>query len=698
MKEPKKRFRLQLTPKLLIAIVLLSIILSTANCIVGYRQYKTGIEKLYNDTAYNVAELARTYIDPALFAAYTGYAQQKVAGTISQEDYAAVTSAESYVRTQALLRELRRRFAANDIFAVHVDVEVLKSYSGTKDGWLPFLYIFDSYHIEAENFPLGGRSGMNPEFLEDCIKTSTTGEVVRDNYFVSKSEFGYNTSAIIPILDGDGQVIGLIGVEIPMTTLQSNLTRYLYLAVGYTVVITLLVVLVLFLYMRFAVVRPIRLVTSEVETFVETENYISQSLGKVRTGDEIESLSKAVLQMEMDIVDYIKNITSITAEKERIGAELDVATRIQASMLPCIFPAFPDREEFDIYATMTPAKEVGGDFYDFFMVDQDNLAIVVADVSGKGVPAALFMVIGKTLIKDHTTPGRDLGQVFTEVNALLCEANSEDLFITAFVGVLNLKSGEFRYVNAGHEIPFISRRTGPFEAHKIRPGFVLAGLEGMQYKAGVFQLEPGDKLFQYTDGVTEATDRDDRLYGMERLEAVLGTLGGEKPEEILRSVKRDIDGFVGDAPQFDDITMLCLEYRKRSGTNGGRTVRSPGLEALEALTEYVETTLEEEGAPLAVITKMNIALDEIYSNIVKFAGASFARVTCGVENGNTAYLIFADDGRPYDPLSQPDPDITLSAEERSIGGLGIFMVKKSMSAITYEYAGGNNHLTLKLEF
>ena len=265
--------------------------------------------------------------------------------------------------------------------------------------------------------------------------------------------------------------------------------------------------------------------------------------------------------MDHDIRDYIANLSAVTAEKERIGAELNVATQIQASMLPCIFPAFPERREFDIYAAMDPAKEVGGDFYDFFMVDQTHLAVVMADVSGKGVPAALFMVIGKTLIKDHTLPGRDLGEVFSEVNRLLCEANSEGLFITAFEGVLDLKTGELCYVNAGHEMPFVGR-AGGFEAQKIRPGFVLAGMEGVRYRAGSLTLQPGDKLFQYTDGVTEATDAGNNLYGMERLSEALNAHASESPQQICAAVRADIDAFVKDAPQFDDITMLCLEYKQ----------------------------------------------------------------------------------------------------------------------------------------
>ena len=269
------------------------------------------------------------------------------------------------------------------------------------------------------------------------------------------------------------------------------------------------------------------------------------------------------------VIEFVLIFHSIlSASREmKSAAELNVATNIQQSMLPCIFPAFPDRCEIDIYATMDPAKEVGGDFYDFFMVDDKHLAIVIADVSGKGVPAALFMVIGKTLIKDHTTQGRDLGAVFTEVNKLLCESNSEEMFITAFEGVLDLETGEFNYVNAGHEMPFICKANGDFEPYKIRAAFVLAGMEGMKYRAGSMTLEPGDKIFQYTDGVTEATNVHNELYGMERLGKILNKVKNGTPQEILPAVKADIDEFVGKAPQFDDITMLCLEYKAKMKTN-----------------------------------------------------------------------------------------------------------------------------------
>lgn len=253
----------------------------------------------------------------------------------------------------------------------------------------------------------------------------------------------------------------------------------------------------------------------------------------------------------------------ISAEASRIESELSVARTIQANMLPTVFPAFPDREEFDVFATMTPAKEVGGDFYDFFMVDERHVAVVMADVSGKGVPAALFMAIAKAMIKDHTEPEKQLNQTFSKVNDLLCESNSEGLFVTAFEGVLDLVTGEFIFVNAGHEAPYICRNGNVFELYKLKPGFVLAGMEDMNYKTVSVTFEPGDKLFQYTDGVTEATNAENELYGQDRLTAVLGKYSSKPLTELLPLVRADIDAFVGEAPQFDDITMLGFEYKKK---------------------------------------------------------------------------------------------------------------------------------------
>ena len=336
--------------------------------------------------------------------------------------------------------------------------------------------------------------------------------------------------------------------------------RIRWVCLAFLFVAAIVISLVFFVASRLArsIVRPVEELTKGVEK-ISTGNLDYRLT--VHSEGEIGALAAAFQKMTVDLRDYIDHLAHVTAEKERIGAELDIARNIQKSMLPCSFPAFPDRQEFDVYATMEPAKEVGGDFYDFFMVDDEHLAIVIADVSGKGVPAALFMVIGKTLIKDHTQPGRDLGEVFSEVNNLLCESNSEGLFITAFEGVLHLATGEFRYVNAGHEIPFFCKKGGRFEEFPVKAGFVLAGMEDMEYSCGMLTMNPGDQIFQYTDGVTEATNCDNELYGMERLGSILAASPGLSPEGLLPRVKADIEAFVDGAPQFDDITMLCLEYK-----------------------------------------------------------------------------------------------------------------------------------------
>ena len=411
----------------------------------------------------------------------------------------------------------------------------------------------------------------NPDDPADMEKYITIWERYRDNKgidtpLVTDNDYGYNYTGVSVILDENGNAIAEIQYILDMSEVRAYLNSFLINMLLISFAIIGITIILYIFFVRKMVTKPVGKLTAFTQEITKTGTFENQHID-IKTGDEIESLSQSFNFMLAELENYIANLSKVTAEKERIGAELDIAKHIQASMLPCIFPAFPERKEFDIYATMEPAKEVGGDFYDFFMVDDTHLAIVMADVSGKGVPAALFMVIGKTLIKDHTTPGRDLGKVFTEVNDLLCESNSEELFITAFEGVLDLVTGEFVYVNAGHEMPFICKAGGDFEPYKIRAGFVLAGMEGMKYRAGSMTLEPGDKIFQYTDGVTEAINLQNELYGMNRLGAILNKVKGGTPNDILPAIKKDIDEFVGDADQFDDITMLCLEYKARMETN-----------------------------------------------------------------------------------------------------------------------------------
>jgi sigma-B regulation protein RsbU (phosphoserine phosphatase) len=279
---------------------------------------------------------------------------------------------------------------------------------------------------------------------------------------------------------------------------------------------------------------------------------------EVKTGDEIEMLADSFNNM-------IRDIKQITGEKERIGAELNVATTIQASMLPSIFPPFPNRREFDIYAVMHPAKEVGGDFYDFFMVDEDNLAVIIADVSGKGVPAALFMVIAKTLLKNNAQMGKSLDETFYTVNNQLCENNEarSNMFVTAFMGILNISTGRFSYVNAGHNPPVVRRRNGDFTWLNVKAGLMLACMEDMRFKVMEITLDKNDIVFLYTDGVTEALNREEELFGNDRMLAALNadTVKNLTIQEYIPAMLGEIEKFANGADQADDITMLMLQLK-----------------------------------------------------------------------------------------------------------------------------------------
>jgi len=290
---------------------------------------------------------------------------------------------------------------------------------------------------------------------------------------------------------------------------------------------------------------------------------------RLQTGDEIEVLVQSVNKMAVDLKNYIANLQTVTAEKERIGAELDIAAKIQASMLPCTFPPFPDNDEFDIYALMTPAKEVGGDFYDFFFVDKDTLAIVIADVSGKGIPAALFMVVSKTLIKSIAQSGKNPKEVFESVNKLLCENNKAGMFVTAILGYINIKTGHFSYVNAGHSHPLFKKADEHFDRLMVetKPNLFLAGYKDTRYTLHDKVLKAGDELFLFTDGVTEASNNNEELFTEPFLLKKANNYLSLPLIDFIESIKKEVDSFVSGAKQADDITMLVFRYKSHNTNN-----------------------------------------------------------------------------------------------------------------------------------
>ena len=539
--------KIKLLPKFIVSLAVLGVALTVAVSTFSYLSSKDYLEEMYAQRVISGSKSVATMLDKEDVRTIIGDGGE---------------DSEAYSRVENTLNTLKRDGEITYLSLVIPDEDSVTFYI---DGCVPEMgddpanqltYGTDVLYTDAAN----DEADLQKYLLIWGMYAENKGT---DEPLVTDNSYGYNYTAVSPILDENGQAIAEIQYILDMQEVRDHLNGFLYNMLGISFCIICAALLLYILLVKWMVLNPVEKLSEFTTEITRTGNFGKQEI-EIKTGDEIEALGQSFNFMMERLDDYIKDLTVVTAEKERIGAELNVATQIQSSMLPCIFPAFPDRDELDIYATMTPAKEVGGDFYDFFMVDERHVAIVIADVSGKGVPAALFMVIGKTLLKDHTQPGRDLGEVFTEVNNILCESNDNGMFITAFEGVLDLVTGEFRYANAGHEMPFIYRKDGGYEAYKIRPGFVLAGMENIKYKEQKIQLNIGDKIFQYTDGVTEATDKDNQLYGMERLHKVLNEKCSDcNPEQTLKLVKEDIDAFVGDNDQFDDITMLCLEYKKK---------------------------------------------------------------------------------------------------------------------------------------
>ena len=556
--------KLSLRQKTVCMILLLALALTITAAAVGYDVYAGTMDAHYQMLAMNVSKTAASLVNAEevreLVAQVMEIYRKDPAPTYDSDEewaeylsqYTGISEQESFTTLYDTLYKIK---TANNVLSLYISYMDSESMTG--------IYIIDADKTET-GCPTGTWDIIYPQNYE-AMKHPENGF---EAYITDTEEYGWLCSAGAAVLDDSGKAVAHVFTDISMESVmadrQAFLMRLCAILIGITTVITLALIKVV----NTALVKPINSLASAASSYVEAkeEGEVSAlALLDIHTGDEVENLSHALKRMERDINGYIENLTHVTAEKERIGAELSVATHIQASMLPCIFPAFPNRREFDIYATMTPAKEVGGDFYDFFLVDDDHLAVVIADVSGKGVPAALFMVIAKTLIKDHTQSGKPPEEVFTEVNRQLCEANDENLFVTAWMGVLEISTGKLVYVNAGHNPPVIGRKNGETEFLRSRPGFVLAGLDFTKYRAGSLELMPGDLLYLYTDGVTEAMNTAQELYGEERLKRTLDANVSASPEEIFKAVKKDLDDFVADAPQFDDITMLAMRYLGREG-------------------------------------------------------------------------------------------------------------------------------------
>ena len=542
----KRKVRWSLGKKLTGLIVTMCVVLGLLAAVVSYRTFSASMMEYYNRLGTNLVRTLASQLDADELDRY----------------YETGEMDERYYEIQSFISDL---VASNDVEYLYV---VRPHGVG-----VTFLFDSDMETGESGEYEDGGYCALGTyvdlvggfaDNLDRLLAGLDVEPIVQRD-----ASYGWLMTAMTPVLHEDGTMAGYVMADISMNDVMNTRQTFLITLVGLLAAVAAVFLVTFLFILRRMVLHPIDLLTQATGDFIQSNEEelaagtATVNVPPIRTGDEVELLADSFRKMEEDMISYIREFMNATAEKERIGAELNVATQIQADMLPRIFPAFPERQEFEVYATMNPAKEVGGDFYDFFLVDDDHLAVVIADVSGKGVPAALFMVIAKTLIKNHAQNRETPGEVFTQTNAQLCEGNDAGLFVTAWMGVLEISTGKFVYVNAGHNPPLLKRAGGQYEWLKSRPGFVLAGMEGIRYRENTLELMPGDTLYLYTDGVTEATSSAQELYGEERLQAALNEASELPVSQLLPRIKNCIDTFVGDAEQFDDITMLGLQYHTR---------------------------------------------------------------------------------------------------------------------------------------
>ena len=502
------------------------------------------------------------------------YASEEEIKALSEEDqklYAEI--AYSWLITR--LNAIKQNYKVNYLYCFVTDTETGKE-PYQKQTFL--LSAADQDSVRGTNYhevyPLGnvisaeGRPEMQ-EAMRDAVEKSRqdkTAGYENGNYDYSGNYADYYRM----LYEFDSHAV-LVGVSYKITSMNADIKDSARFGTGYAVFYQFILVQLIMGFLYFFGIRPLEQILKNINLYTETKNSgeVNRNLNRILSEkgaaairqNEIGQLSEDFIELTSEIDHYIDSIEQITKENERITAELELASKIQSSMLPSIFPAFPERGDVDIYAVMDPAREVGGDFYDFFFIDPDHLGIVIADVSGKGIPGALFMMISKVILQNCASIGGSPAEIMKRTNKMICANNKEEMFVTIWFGILDVSSGQMKAVNSGHEYPAFRKKDGKFELMKEKHNIATGIMEGVSYSEYEIQMNPGDKIFLYTDGVPEATSKEMELYGTDRLIDALNQKGDGTPYDILMEVRHSVNEFVKDAEQFDDLTMMCVEYR-----------------------------------------------------------------------------------------------------------------------------------------
>ena len=521
-------------------IVLILAAFAIVVSVVGILKFLDAFDAEYSNTTYHIADTAASLVNGDHI-----------------EEYLAGEQTEEYARTRRILNAYCNRMNVSLVYVIKVDQSDYES----------FVSVFNAVDNSVDNshyeeWELGHpRETTNDEYREayrEIYENESPFEII---YRLNPGQgLRPHITMIVPIDNDEGKVSALLCVQRPISELASVILSFVSYIIIASLVLVLVVAQFVVRFLRKWVVKPIRKISIEATRFAK-ENTKGEELGDVSKFEEIYNLSRSIDKMETDMVNYIDNLTTVTAERERIGTELNFAKQIQFSSLPTKFPAFPDREEFDVYAYIKPAKEVGGDFYNFVLVDDDHLAVWIGDVSDKGVPAALFMMSINIMINIRTCMGGTPSEIMAFVNDNICEHNGENMFITIWLGILEISTGRLTFVNAGHEDMAVYRNGGEFELYKTKHNIAVGIQSGMVYQDFEMQLGKGDRIFIYTDGVPEATDPYDTLFNTDRMISALNERKDGSPQEFLEIVYTRVKEFVGDRTQFDDLTMVGLELK-----------------------------------------------------------------------------------------------------------------------------------------
>lgn len=509
-----------------------AIVVSALVCTISYQSYKSSMLELYGNYAVGAAKLAASILEPEKLKRYAKTLE-------TDKDYWEIGNQLQGIRENMGLKY------------VYVQMPI----SDTK--YMYIYDIFDPSETEGEDTSLGATMDYDKNF-EMAKLAMLTGEPTRE-LDITDSKYGYLASAYVPLKDSSGVLFAYVGVDISMDYIVGFLLRYLSVIVYATAMVIVVCFTCLFLLVGRSVVKPIRVIASKTDEFIHKVR--DEDFEEIRTvsNDEIGELTSSVNEMFREIRDFTYRLADETAKRERAQSELDTARAIQEGILPRIFPPFENFPNADIFAIMKAAKDIGGDFYDFFVLNDHKIAAVIADVSGKGVPAALFMMVSRTLIKNMAISGGSPHEVLYAVNNQLCQNNDADMFVTTFIGFLDLKNNVMLYANAGHNPPILIH-DGRADWMSVRKDFVLAGMEDIIYESQEIEFGGSDMLFLYTDGVTEAMNAEKELFGDERLLEKIreAALAGSSPKEVIVSVSDAVSSFTDGAEQSDDITMLAV--------------------------------------------------------------------------------------------------------------------------------------------